>query len=102
MRAGERERERDRERETETETERVTFHTRRFIEGLIKDWDFENLCTAHNGNCVGGAKQKLERTLKKAEKTLDRLSERNRLNRRATGRPRPSGRILFFCTGVRA
>ena len=28
-----------------------------WISGLVEEWDFEHLCTAHNGRLVGGGKQ---------------------------------------------
>jgi len=50
---------------------------KRFIELLINDWDFDNICSAHNGNCVGGAKQKLRQTLRSAEPVLSKISSKN-------------------------
>lgn len=47
-----------------------------FIEKVIQDWDFENICTAHNGNKIGGAKAKLQKTLVANTPTLLRLSEK--------------------------
>jgi len=37
-----------------------------YMRQLCEEWDFDNICTAHNGNCIGGAKQKLLQTLRKA------------------------------------
>lgn len=50
---------------------------KRFIELLINEWDFDNICSAHNGNCVGGAKQKLRQTLRSAEPVLQKISSKN-------------------------
>lgn len=47
-----------------------------FIEKIIQDWDFDNICTAHNGNKIGGAKAKLQQTLVANTPTLLRLSEK--------------------------
>ena len=49
----------------------------RFIELLIDEWDFDNICSAHNGNCLGGAKTKLRQTLRNAESTLQKISKKN-------------------------
>ena len=49
----------------------------RFMELLIDEWDFDNICSAHNGNCLGGAKTKLRQTLRNAESTLQKISNKN-------------------------
>ena len=49
----------------------------RFMELLIDEWDFDNICSAHNGNCLGGAKTKLRQTLRNAESTLQKISKKN-------------------------
>jgi len=46
---------------------------RDFVNSLIEDWDFDHLCSAHNGNCISGAKEKLRDTLAKAEPILRKL-----------------------------
>jgi len=50
----------------------VLFKT--WVENIIKDWEFENMCCAHIGNRLGGAKQALQDTLTNSQATLDRLS----------------------------
>jgi len=49
-----------------------------FIGGIINDWDFDNICAAHMGNKIGGAKEQLRQTLEKAAPLFDKLSERNK------------------------
>jgi len=44
---------------------------------LLEDWDFENICTAHNGNCYGRAKEVLREALDKADEGLKCLSVDN-------------------------
>ena len=47
-----------------------------WVEQLLQDWDFDNLCTAHVGNRLGGAKELLRTTLEANTPTLMQLSER--------------------------
>jgi hypothetical protein len=47
---------------------------RQFIEGVINDWDFDNIVAAHTDNKIGNAKAALRETLFKATATLDKLS----------------------------
>jgi len=35
-----------------------------WMEGIIADWDFDTICTAHTGNKVGGAKTTLQQMMK--------------------------------------
>ncbi|EKX31589.1 hypothetical protein GUITHDRAFT_82993 [Guillardia theta CCMP2712] len=50
---------------------------REWVKRLLVEWDFDNICTAHNGNCIGGAKEKLRATLERAEPLLEKLIKRN-------------------------
>jgi hypothetical protein len=43
---------------------------REWVEGILRDWDFDNLLSAHNGNKIGGAKEQLRLTLQNAEKVF--------------------------------
>jgi len=43
---------------------------------VIKDWDFDNIVTAHTGNKLGGAKAQLQETLKSAEGLFKELTEK--------------------------
>ena len=49
-----------------------------WVEALIHDWDFDNICTAHVGNTVGGAKTALKATLQRSLPTLEGLVAKNR------------------------
>lgn len=49
---------------------------KRWIEKLILDWDFDNVCTAHSANKIGGAKEELRQTLDRDEAKLISLSKK--------------------------
>jgi hypothetical protein len=49
---------------------------RTFIQGIIDDWDFDNIVAAHNGNKIGGAKAQLRETLNSSTHQLDSLSNK--------------------------
>lgn len=44
----------------------------------VLDWDFENLCTAHNGNSVGDARGQLRQLLADTESTFNTMTESRR------------------------
>lgn len=46
-----------------------------FMEGVLRDWDFENLVAAHTGNIVGGAKEKIQELLKKTSPVFDKIAK---------------------------
>jgi hypothetical protein len=46
-----------------------------FIQYIIDNWDFDNLCTAHVGNMIGGAKALLQDTLNRAVPALDHIAQ---------------------------
>lgn len=46
-----------------------------FIEKVIQDWDFDNIVAAHTGNKMGGAKELLAETIKKATPALNKLAD---------------------------
>jgi len=48
-----------------------------WIEQLLNEWDFENICTAHNANKRGGAKQELANALTRNSPILEKLAEKN-------------------------
>eukprot|EP01114_Cavostelium_apophysatum_P016527 TRINITY_DN4720_c0_g1_i1.p1 TRINITY_DN4720_c0_g1~~TRINITY_DN4720_c0_g1_i1.p1 ORF type:complete len:288 (+),score=62.24 TRINITY_DN4720_c0_g1_i1:119-982(+) len=54
------------------------FLFRDFINNVIRDWDFDNFCTAHFGCKVGGAKAQLIQTNKEYEKTYASLAEKKK------------------------
>lgn len=45
-----------------------------WVQQLLDDWDFDNICAAHNNNKIGGAKELLKNTLLQAQVEFDRLS----------------------------
>eukprot|EP00475_Leptophrys_vorax_P013308 TRINITY_DN1968_c0_g1_i1.p1 TRINITY_DN1968_c0_g1~~TRINITY_DN1968_c0_g1_i1.p1 ORF type:complete len:296 (+),score=110.22 TRINITY_DN1968_c0_g1_i1:125-1012(+) len=47
-----------------------------WVEKLLEDWDFDNICAAHLDNKIGGAKEALRSTLEKAQPLFDTLTER--------------------------
>merc|ERR1712238_347459 len=47
-----------------------------WIKCLLDKWDFEHLCTAHNGNCFGVAKQQIRELMEKKDKELTTLAVR--------------------------
>ncbi len=49
---------------------------RDWVHKLLEDWDFENVCTAHMGNKIGGGKELLARTLEEAAGTLSTLEHK--------------------------
>jgi len=49
-----------------------------WVEEILRDWDFDNLCTAHIGNKLGGAKELLRQTLEEAQPTFAQLEKHNR------------------------
>jgi len=53
----------------------IAFRT--WVMNLIHDWDFDNVCVAHKGYKIGGAKQLLQDTLNKADALLTHLSQSN-------------------------
>ena len=46
---------------------------KRWIFKMMDDWDFENLVVAHNGTCIGGAKDTVMKTLLKIVPLLEKM-----------------------------
>eukprot|EP01038_Epipyxis_sp_PR26KG_P010880 gene10880-14602_t len=46
-----------------------------WVQSLIDDWDFDNMCCAHDSNKIGGAKEKLIETLQSGSKVLLKMAE---------------------------
>lgn len=46
---------------------------KRWIFKMMDDWDFDNLVVAHNGTCIGGAKNSVMKTLLKIVPILERM-----------------------------
>eukprot|EP01039_Chlorochromonas_danica_P005635 gene5635-6215_t len=55
-------------------TKEAPLEFKNFIQSVINDWDFDNVCTAHVGNMVGGAKALMQRTLEKATPALEKIA----------------------------
>jgi len=49
---------------------------KQWVEQLLNDWDFDNICAAHSGNKIGGAKNELQLTLQREEARLIQLSKK--------------------------
>jgi len=56
------------------------YEFRNWVAGIIKDWDFDNICAAHMGNKIGGAKQALQETLDHTGPLFDKLHEKYQKN----------------------
>jgi len=54
------------------------FQFRDWLISLITEWDFDNICTAHFGNKVGGAKQQLKELVQSSEKLFQELSDKKK------------------------
>jgi len=54
------------------------FQFRDWLQNLIKDWDFDNLCAAHLGRKIGGAKEQLVEIVKKAEPLFQKLTNKRK------------------------
>ncbi len=49
---------------------------RQFIEGVLQDWDFENLVAAHTGNLIGGGvKEKIRALLEKTAPVFEKIAK---------------------------
>jgi len=53
---------------------------KKWVEDILADWDFDNMCTAHTGNKIGGAKEALRQTLEKAEHIFKKLEKHHENN----------------------
>lgn len=59
-------------------TPEAPYQFKEYIEHIVREWDFDNICAAHMGNKIGGAKEQLVETLAKAEPLFHKLSEKNK------------------------
>ena len=59
-------------------TEQAPYDFKNWVQRMIDEWDFDTICTAHNGNKILGAKQMLQQTLDRTEPLFAKLSARNR------------------------
>jgi len=53
---------------------------KKWVHDILNDWDFDNMCTAHTGNKIRGAKEALRHTLEKAQPTFDKLEKHHAHN----------------------
>lgn len=58
-------------------TEDASAKFRAWVQKMINDWDFDNIVSAHTGNQIGGAKQKLQQTLTAAEPEFQKLAQKH-------------------------
>jgi hypothetical protein len=59
-------------------TPEAPYEFRDWVQGLINDWDFDTVVTAHIGNKVGGAKEMLKATLEHFAPTFDSIHRANK------------------------
>lgn len=59
------------------QTENAPFLFRDWLKGVITNWDFDNICAAHMGNKLGGAKLALTELIDKSESLFQKLSKRH-------------------------
>jgi len=59
-------------------TSEAPYQFKEFCEKVLSDWEFENICTAHLGNKIGGAHALLTAALEEAQPTFDKISEKNK------------------------
>jgi len=57
-------------------TQEAPFEFKAWVEAILQDWDFDNICCAHIENKIGGAHDALEQALKDVEPTLQKLSDK--------------------------
>jgi len=49
-----------------------------WVESILNDWDFDNICCAHIGNRIGNAKTLLRDTLIATQPEFDKLIKKNK------------------------
>eukprot|EP01127_Copromyxa_protea_P004300 TRINITY_DN1417_c0_g1_i2.p2 TRINITY_DN1417_c0_g1~~TRINITY_DN1417_c0_g1_i2.p2 ORF type:complete len:293 (-),score=40.24 TRINITY_DN1417_c0_g1_i2:1203-2081(-) len=57
-------------------TEQAPYEFKAWLEQVLNDWDFDNMCCAHVENKIGGAHAAVKQALLEAEPTLEKLSKR--------------------------
>ena len=57
-------------------TEEAPLAFKTFIEKILEDWDFDNICAAHTANMIGGAKAALTEALARESPVLCQLSSK--------------------------
>jgi len=66
------------------------FTFRNWTQKYVRDWDFDNICSAHDGNKLGGAKDELKFVLFLMESTFKDLTVQYALN------PNPDDKAKFM------
>jgi hypothetical protein len=56
-------------------TPEAPYEFKGWVEQVLADWDFDNMCCAHIENKIGGAHEGLKKTLEEAESTFQKLSK---------------------------
>lgn len=59
-------------------TSSAPFQFKSWVSKLLEDWDFDNICTAHTGNKIGGAKTALRDTLVRTEPLFQSLAAKHK------------------------
>ena len=59
-------------------TKEAPWQYKKWVQDIVNDWDFVNLCTAHNGNAIGNAKELLNEALVAFEPKFQEISDRNK------------------------
>ncbi|KAJ3118577.1 hypothetical protein HDU96_000529 [Phlyctochytrium bullatum] len=54
-------------------TEKAPIEFRCWMEKVLHDWDFENLCSAHNSCMIGGARERVKKLLEETLPVLEKL-----------------------------
>mmetsp|Transcript_17418 Transcript_17418/g.46451 ORF Transcript_17418/g.46451 Transcript_17418/m.46451 type:complete len:157 (-) Transcript_17418:52-522(-) len=49
---------------------------RAWVEGVIRDWDVENIACAHDGVAMGNGRNRLRKSLEDVKPTLDRMAKK--------------------------
>jgi len=58
-------------------TEEAPHAFKRWMKALLEDWEFDNICTAHNGVCYGNARHLIAAELENVDEKLNQLSIQN-------------------------
>jgi len=53
---------------------------KQWVQGILADWEFDNMVCAHTGVKIGGAKEALRQTLEKAEPIFEKLEKKHKDN----------------------
>lgn len=57
-------------------TEEAPYEFKAWLESVLADWDFDNMCCAHIENKIGGAHAALKKALEEAEPTFKKLAKK--------------------------